>query len=366
MATATLQSDHSIRKAAVLVRSLDAESVAALLSRLSPAEAKAVRQAVRELDHITDEDRQAVAAALRGGAHEPAEFDSEPAPAAAGVEFAVSGAYSAPSAAAFARPAAPSPIENANPRIDKLGQADPEALIAYLTHEQPATIAVVLSCLPPQRAAEVLSRLPEEARCRAIDRLADMGDIDPDSLDVIASELESWIAQHTQDRRRKEDRRAALQAILLASPAGTRGLLVDRLATRFPELKPQPQPEPIPKPKREPRPEPPQVSVVLPPAPRKPIAPPPEIPFAQLESLDGQQLAAVFGEVDRSVLLVALFGASENLLQRIRGVTTAKQQRALEQSIKRLGPLRLSDISHAQQVVGQAAARVLGPARRAA
>lgn len=362
MATATLQSESTIRKAAVLVRSLDAESVAALLARLSPAEAKAVRQAVRELDAVSDEERLQIAAELRGQRFSDAPPQTAAPPdSEAGVDVLFSGGYEPP-AAASAPTEIMASVTAPAPRLGALSQADPEALLAYLKLEQPSTIAVVLSCLPPDRAADVLSRLPEDLQDRAVNRLSEMGDIDPDSLDVIAAELESWIAQHTQDRRRRDDRRATLQAILDASPATARGRLADQLAARWPELKPAKPPAP--KPAERPTP----ATIELP---RRPTAPPkpaprPALPFTEVEKLSGAELAAVFARVDRGTLLVALFGASDQLLARLREITTTKQMRALEQSINRLGPVRLSDVAHAQRAVGEAAAERVAQPRRAA
>src|SRR5689334_3789960 len=54
--------DANIRRAAVLVASLDRASADALLNQMSPDESRLVRRAVLELDEIDDDERETVIA----------------------------------------------------------------------------------------------------------------------------------------------------------------------------------------------------------------------------------------------------------------------------------------------------------------
>ena len=55
----------NLRKAAILVRSVDADTAAVLLAQLAPAEAKAVRAAIQSLGPVDPDERADVAAELR-------------------------------------------------------------------------------------------------------------------------------------------------------------------------------------------------------------------------------------------------------------------------------------------------------------
>src|SRR6185312_7560757 len=60
-----MNTSANIRKAAVLVRSLDADTAAMMLSQLSETEAAAVRMALRELGPLDQEEQADVAAEFR-------------------------------------------------------------------------------------------------------------------------------------------------------------------------------------------------------------------------------------------------------------------------------------------------------------
>ena len=368
MTSTATQLDDRLRKAAVLVRSLDSDSVAALLARLTPSEAKAVRMAVRELEDVTEDDRQSVAEDMRRAASQQL-AKAKP----SGVEIQIESRYESPSPT-------PTPVSKHQApnltRLQKLGDADSESLVACLKLEQPATVAAVLSCLPPQRAADVLSQLPEQLQSHAVDHLAQMGEVDPDSLEVIAAELEVWIANHTQAKRRREDRVSSLREILNATPLHARGLLAARLGSRVPELRPMTQapPQPIPTShyaaEDSPSPRKPVQQVSDQQATREPVqrpvasnkpAPPatPRFEFSRLETLPSASLMQVFSLLDRKTLILALVGASDGLMKRLRSVATRKQAAAIQKSIATVGPVRLSDIQHAQQLVAEAAAHVV-------
>lgn len=329
MTTALPITTDNLRKAAVLVRSLDPDAVATLLSRMPAADARAVRQAVRELDHVTEEERRLIAKELRAGAGSGVE----------GVEVCLTHQPDE------TPPVSPVPNTPPGP-LNRLSEADAETLVAFLRVEQPATVAVVLSCLPPARAGEVLDGLPESLQRSAIDRLGELGDIDPDSLNVITAELEAWIARHTQDRKRQADRQALIQSILRASSASTR--------SRF-------EPE-LPAPVRPPAPTP-SVPAAVDEQPAAPAAAPPKapfrLPFAHLPTLPLPVLAEVLRQIDAPTLIVALVGADDTLMSHLRTISGRRQFRGLEQRIAAVGPLRLSDIQHARQLVEEAAGRVV-------
>ncbi|HJQ79122.1 MAG TPA: hypothetical protein VJ828_04160, partial [Lacipirellulaceae bacterium] len=169
----------NLRKAAVLIRSLDADSAASLLGQLSVEEADALRAAAQLIGPIDPEERADVAAEFRRAAPIAAK------PAADGVELRLSRPMETePVAAPPVRPAAV-----LAKRFEFLEDAPMNALVPYLSREHVQTIALVLSHLAPARAATALAALPEKLQADVIERLALHGETDPESVVVVEREL---------------------------------------------------------------------------------------------------------------------------------------------------------------------------------
>src|SRR4051812_35584835 len=80
--------DPNLRKAAVLLRSLDADTAAVMLGQLSSAEAATIRAAMRAVGQVDTDEQADVAAELRG-ARPAKQFSSD----AGDVELALSTSY---------------------------------------------------------------------------------------------------------------------------------------------------------------------------------------------------------------------------------------------------------------------------------
>ena len=431
----TLADNNAIRKAAILFRTLEPESAAVLLTQLSQAEARAVRAAIRELGDVSDEERQHVATEMLEQAdatnastnQEPAdhEFASQ---GQAGVELELSGYDATPVAepgettlpddvyhalgptSSTTNPPepAPEPTEQQGvASLARLADADASTLADYLGRENPSVVALVLSYLPAERAAEVLDELPFDLRGVALEHLANLGDVDEASLEVLASDLGDWIGKQTQERQRQASRLATIDAILGATAASTRGQLLKRLdeqgcrwvnrlrnqcsptvdteqaesapaESRATEAAPtkaaptepaptEPAPtEPAPTEPSQPR-EPairandiatdnqPQPPVVETSNPR-----PPALPFSSFHRLDIHVLAAVMRRVPARQLLLALAGADEGLQRRIESLIPARQARELRRRLESLGPTTLREVEAAQTAMAQVAAELVG------
>lgn len=252
---ATLQ-NTSLRQAAVLMRSLDAAAAASLLACLSNEEAQAVRAAMRELEEVTDEERQGVADALAGKASlakqtpssATADYAQSTSSDYAGVELQLGSSASSPETYSIApsvtapiamaseltslsADATPSPLSTMS-MLDSLSEVDVATLVAYVKDEQPQTVAVVLSLIAPTKAAEVLAGLSPSLQDAAIGRLAFLNDADSASIEVIEADLKQWITVRREEARRQEDRMTSVRAILHAANDENRTRLIAGLETR--------------------------------------------------------------------------------------------------------------------------------------
>jgi flagellar motor switch protein FliG len=344
----------NIRKAAILIRSLDGDAAAAVLSRLSPSEAKAVRLAIQSLGEIDADERADVSAEFRRSGSVAQEDPRH------GVELDLSSSIAAISQSTFATPSAPRPFEF-------LENARVESLVPYLAREHAQTVAVVLSYLAPGRAAQVLSALPEKLQADAIERLSLLGDTDPSSLQVLERELADWVARQQATRVRPTGRIDMVAAILASANESTRREILGNLVKHNRDLAQQLAP-PVPKPERKPQLPPPIMEpIAAPPQPsiinhQSTIPAPPPLPQLHIDDLarfDQPALTTVLKSVDADLLVLALVGASEALVGRITEQMPGKVAKAFRARLNHCGPTRLRDVEAAQQEVAHVAAQVL-------
>ena len=339
----------------------------------------AMRCAVRSFD---PEEQADVAAEFRSARPIAAES------AGVGVELALS------STSESAEPAPETPAEPARAsgkRFEFLEQAPIDVLVPYSAREHVQTVAVVLSHLAPSRAAAVIAALPEKLQAETLERLAALGETDPDSVVVVERELASWLGRRKSGRSRDVRRNETVAAILASTDALTRSQIVANLRSQKSELADrfgQPaasRTQPVSM-RRKPRSTEfshqaaacakriaadasnsvPQHDRQNPLPSRRPVAPAPPRrapmsvpPFDDLIRLDVRTLAAVLREVDVEVLVLALAGSQEKLAQRICSVVSKRVARVLRRDLRQLGPTRLSDVEAAQRAVSLVAAKHL-------
>lgn len=345
---------QNLRKAAILIRSVDADTAATLLAQLTPAEAKAVRAAIHSLGEFDVDERDDVAAEFRRiGA-------TENSASSGGVELAFSSGATEQADASKSQPKPGRPFEF-------LEHARVESLVPYLAREHGQTIAIVLSYLAPDRAAAVLGALPPRLQVEALERLSVLGETDPTSVEVVERELADWVRRQRASRSRDVCRIDAVEAILTAANRPTRDRILSNVAQHNQPLadritlpapvglseepaKPPVQQVPVEAPK----------PVVLPPRTR------PTMPFESLVHVDKSILGKVLGLVDAEVLALALSGASDALVNRVAERMPRATAKVFRRRLRQLGPTRLSDVDSAQREVASLAAELIQSRRTGA
>ena len=357
----------NLRKAAVLIRSLDADTAAKLLAQLSPAEAKSLRLAIQSLGPIEADERADVAAEFRRVAPIAAEEPSS----GVEVDFSIRRPLNDYAAVTVDR-ATTKPFEF-------LEHARIESLVPYLAREQSQTIAVVLSYLAPDRAALLLAALPARLQAETIERLSVQGDTDPASLHVLERELTAWLSRQQSTRTRPARRTDTVAAILAAADESTRGEILTNLAKHNRALAEEVSPKATLEPRSaptappHPSPRPPQVAPIPQDLAARVIAdavplsqPRPRIKFDDLARLDQATLAAVLRTVESEVLVLALAGADEEIVDRIATQMPRSIAKTFRLRLRQLGPTRLRDVATAQQDVAEVATTILQARRRMA
>lgn len=186
--------DHQerIRRAAILVASIDESLAEQMLDSLPASEATKILAEVDRLGEIDpDEQRDVLAEFRRAGRREKE-------PAENGVEFT----YSAPQAVTVGE----QPAEPTLPAIDEAAMTAEATLIAdLLGAEHPQTIAVALSRMEHERGAAVFARLAPALQEDVLSRLANLQITDESSV----TELETELQQRIDVQRRRRDQATA-------------------------------------------------------------------------------------------------------------------------------------------------------------
>lgn len=341
----------ALQKAAVLINSLDMRSADVLLDQMPPEQAARVREAMLELDDLPAEiQEEVIAEFLRNGGRLPAPTAAEE----QGVELELS--QEADQTAQLA-----SEHSTSGP-FQFLRDASPGLLAEFLRQEHPQTAAVVLAHLDPDQAARVLERLPAELSTESLARMARLHQISPEILADLESEIRSQLQPQIEAERRPHGL-AGASAVLSALNDPLRKRMLGQLAHRDQSLVRQlgyldaggdranaTRINPVSQ----------TQAAKLSPAPIPQAAPKktPAIRFAQLNELNDATLKRIFAEADPQVLLLALTGAEERLVQRILKQLPAADAAAVRQRLNHPGPLRLSDVDGAQQQLAQLAAEL--------
>lgn len=339
--------DDPLRKAAVLLRSMDSNSSNAILARMSADEAGALRRAMRSLGEVDDDEREDAAEAFRSQPNFASITEGHGSRDDNGVELSLSGWNRTEPTY---KPG-PSPRSDRQPTLfQDLADAEPEAIARYLAGEQPQTVAVVLFYLSPGVAAQVLDQLPQSLRLPVLDRLADLDDPGADNLQVLAEGLKRWIASHRKSSGLREERRQLIAAILQhTSEDGRRGL-AKSISSEPRDWWPE-EVAGVADERFDDAPQPKQEESAAP-------AIPAPIRFEELASLTPYELVRVLRGSPPAVVVLALVGAEEALVQKIERQLTRRQVATLRSKIAAIGPTRLRDVEAAQLTLAMIASRL--------
>lgn len=310
-------SPESLRKAAILVASLDPQTVDVLLDQMPEEDAALVRRMVVDLDEIDpQEQNDVIDEFFRIGPF------SEPSTSAGGVELDEGLARRI----AAGRTMPEFPDRSGETPFRFLHEATSEKLSPLLAGEHPQTIALVLSHLPPQRAVGVVGALPSSLQADVIRRLVDLDEADPEILREVERGLESRIWEQIRHERRRAAGMAAMNSILDAAEPRLKDTILSNLAQHDHHLAGKFH--------------------------RRTLE------FADFERLSHAALAVILEAADPEIAMLALAGAPPALVTRILTQLPPKAAKQLRRSLDHLGPTRLSDVEEAQQHLAQLALKL--------
>jgi flagellar motor switch protein FliG len=318
----------NLRKAAVLVASLDRATAARLLEQMSAEQAQRVRQMIDDMGPLDPlEQKEVIEEFFRIGPMVP---DRQP----AGIELDSSLAKrlamnpdvadEVPQEHYSAQRTSRPPVKQ--PPFRFLNDAPSDVLANCLEREHPQTIAVVISHLLPERAAEVLASLPANLQTDVVRRLVNLDEADPEILREVEQSLESWLAEHVRGDRRRSAGMVALSNILQASEQRTQQEILANLARHDRQLAGHLRMKQIPG-----------------------KAAPRRWTFEDVAELDNAALVTLLHRSDAETVVLSLAGAKDELIDRVVHQLPFGEGKTLRYALDNLGPTRLSDVERAQQ-----------------
>ncbi|MHC2067397.1 FliG C-terminal domain-containing protein [Bremerella sp. T1] len=368
---------ETIRKAAIVIASLDEASADKLLESMPEDVASQIRWMSIELENISDDERQTVLDEfLRNSGRQLPVEDS-----GVDIEFT----YEEPEAvSSVSAVSAPTP-----PPFAFLNDAPSEMLAPFFEQEHPQVTAVVMSYVSAERASEILRQLPPQLQADIVHRITQLDEPSQEIVAEIEARIKQIVSRQTIAFQRRQQGMAAAQAILKASSGDQAEQLLAELRSRGSQIPSDLEtfkghepavriPFPV---------QPPTQVVQLPEAPaasptskheakreveekrvvpatakpdsRTPNTIQPRFPFERFARLDDVSLAKVLHQAGPKVVLLALCGASPEVMKRISRGLGAGDVKLLERKIREMQPVLLSDIDHAKQQMCLAADTLL-------
>lgn len=318
-----------IRKAAILVASLDRPAADRVLEQMDPQQALLVRQAMVDLGEIDpQEQRRIIDEFFRIRPMVPQkdppgiELDSRP----ASRQWPVPSAQSSDliTDAAVSTDHWPDPADG--PPFRFLREAEAEKLARILVVERPQTIALVLSHLPPEQAGSVLVRFARSLQVDVIRRLVDLEETEPEILREVERALESRLSEQVRMQRRRAAGLSAVAGILDASSQRVEMQILENLALHDQQLADKLGRQ--------------------------------QLQFSDLACLADTTLATVFAAADPQLAVLALVGAPPELLERLLRQLPQSEAKFIRHELDHLKPIRLSDVEEARRQIAQLARRL--------
>jgi flagellar motor switch protein FliG len=348
------EQDDAIRKAAILIDSLDGPAADALLDQMTHEEGVQVRNAMLQLNDVDAGERNRIIDEFIDGGF-PAQVAGT-----ADVEMVDS---LADKIASTKHPSADAGEHR--PRFGFLNDASADWLARFLASEHPQTVSIVLAHLPPRRAADVLSRLEPKFQAEVLGRLARLDETDTSVVCEVGRELERLIQRTMHVTEERPMGLAAVEAIIDASDGGCREALLAHLEACDRRIAQQlgythrahgrdaAFVHKIVSPNEEGGREHPPVTDRT-----RPSDSASALDFNDLIELGDVALTKVFRAADPGTTLLALTGASQQMLDRILRRLPLREARRFRRQMEQLGPTRLSDLEQAQQQLAELAGRM--------
>lgn len=301
-----------LRKAAVLMISLDMDSSSKLMANLSTDEIERLSMEIARIEEeIPSDIRDAVVREFYQ-THMASKYLEQ-----GGIEYArqLLEKSLSPEEAAKILAALENTIQQAP--FHFLKQADSEHLLMYIQDEHPQTISLIMAHLSPKQAAEILSGLTPKKQLEVVKRIARMEQTTPEAIRLVEQGLESRLASIvTQDLESAGGVQSVAEMLNLCDRTTEKGIL-ENLEEADPDMVEQ-------------------IRKLM-------------FVFEDIILVNDKGIQAMLREVENEELAIALKTASEAMQEKIFKNMSTRAAEMIKENMEFMGPVRLSDVEQAQQ-----------------
>lgn len=301
-----------LRKAAILMISLDMDSGSKIMSNLSTDEIERLSMEIARIDdEISPDVRDAVVREFYQ-THMASKYLEQ-----GGIEYArqLLEKSLSPEEAAKILAMLENTIQQAP--FHFLKQADSEHLLMYIQDEHPQTISLIMAHLSPKQAAEILSGLTPKKQLEVVKRIARMEQTTPEAIRQVEQGLESRLASIvTQDLESAGGVQSVAEMLNLCDRTTEKGIL-ENLEEADPDMVEQ-------------------IRKLM-------------FVFEDIILVNDKGIQAMLREVENDELATALKTASEAMQEKIFKNMSTRAAEMIKENMEFMGPVRLSDVEQAQQ-----------------
>ncbi len=207
-----------------------------------------------------------------------------------------------------------------------LQKADSQNLLTFIQEEHPQTIALVLAHVESQQAADVIKGLPGRKQADVIRRLANMETTNPDVIGEVEQGLEKRMASVVGQEFKKTGGLDAVAQILNLTDRATEKNIMQTLGEESPEL----------------------IDEI-----RKLM-----FVFEDILLVDDKGVRQLLKEIESDALSLAMKTASEELKEKVFRNMSERAASLLKEDMEYMGPVRLSEVEVAQQKIADTVRRL--------
>ncbi len=200
-----------------------------------------------------------------------------------------------------------------------LHKTDAENLTTFIQDEHPQTIALILSHVTPSKASEILSGLAHAKQIEVVTRVARMENTNPEVIREVEDGLEMRLSGLVQQTFQKAGGVEAVAEMLNLADRGTEKSIIEALEAQDPDLVEQIR----------------RLMFI----------------FEDLLLVNDKGIQQVLKEVDNEELSLALKTASQELTDKIFRNMSERAAAMIQEDMDFMGPVRVSDVETAQQKI---------------
>lgn len=303
----------AVRKAAILLLSLDKPLAAEVLSQLPREQVEKITLEIAKVDDVTKDQQQSVLDEFDGQFKEVVPIER------GGLNFAnelLEQSLGKDNAGAILETVRQS--MNSVP-FGFLHKAGADNLLTFVSEEHPQTIALIMSHLPAALAAEMLSGLPSNKQLDVIRRVANMEQTNPEVIADVERSLQSRMTNTFSQSLEKRGGVPMVAQILNVTDRMTNKGILESLEQQDSELADEIR----------------RLMFV----------------FDDLLKLDDKAIRSLLKEVENNQWAIALKGASDEIRQKVFANLSQRAAETLKEEMEFLGPIRLTDVEGVQQQI---------------